>query len=129
MTTRPTDVSVLSFLETVSDKRRQEALTLIDMMRDISGEEPHMWGPSIIGFGTHHYKYESGREGDTPMLAFSPRKASLTIYFEGFDNYAEELKVLGKYKKTVACLYINKLSDVDLDVLRAMLKKSYALNS
>lgn len=88
-----------------------------------------MWGPSIIGFGTQHYKYDSGREGDMPRLAFSPRKASLTIYFEGFDNYAQELKVLGKHKLSVACLYINKLTDINLDVLRTMLEKSFAAGS
>lgn len=126
MTTLPTDVSVESFLETVGEKRRDEARVLIAMMQEVSGLKPLMWGPSIIGFGSMHYKYESGREGDMPILAFSPRKASLTIYFEGFDSYAEELKKLGKHKTSVACLYINKLSDIDQSVLRTMLEKSFA---
>ena len=95
------------------------------MMQDISGEKPHMWGPSIIGFGSQHYKYDTGREGDVPCLGFSPRKASITVYFEGFDNYATELSKLGKHKFSVSCLYINKLEDIDLKVLRKMLEKSF----
>ncbi len=127
MTTQPTGVNVESFLESVSDKRREEAHALIDMMQAISGQKPHMWGPSIIGFGTMHYKYDTGREGDVPQLAFSPRKASITVYFEGFDGYTDELAVLGKHKISVACLYINMLTDIKLDVLRAMLEQSFAL--
>ncbi len=127
MTTQPTGVNVESFLETVSDKRREEAHVLIDMMQAISGQKPHMWGPSIIGFGTMHYKYDSGREGDMPQLAFSPRKASITVYFEGFDSYVDELAVLGKHKISVACLYINKLEDIKLNVLRTMLERSFEL--
>jgi hypothetical protein len=99
------------------------------MMQEISGDKPCMWGPSIIGFGSQHYRYESGREGDTPILAFSPRKASLTVYFEGFDNYADELTALGKHRHSVSCLYVNKLDDIRLEVLRAMLEKSFTANS
>ncbi len=124
-TTR-TDVPVADFLATVSEKRREEAGQLIAIMQDISGEEPYMWGPSIIGFGQQHYKYDTGREGDIGILGFSPRKASLTVYFnEGFDHYGEELARLGKYKSSVSCLYINKLADVDMDVLKTMLEKSW----
>ncbi len=125
MKTRPTEVSVESFLESVSDKRRGEARVLIAMMQEISGEKPCMWGPSIIGFGSQHYKYATGREGDMPRLGFSPRKASITVYFEGFDKYTKELAVLGKHKVSVSCLYINKLADIDLDVLRTMLERSF----
>lgn len=125
MKTKPTEQSVAAFLSSVSETRRQEAENLIAIMQDISGEVPTMWGPSIIGFGLVHYKYESGHEGDMPILAFSPRKANLTIYFEGFDGYGEELKQLGKHKLSKACLYINKLADVDLAVLRAMLEQSF----
>ncbi len=85
-----------------------------------------MWGPSIIGFGSQHYKYDSGREGDMPRLAFSPRKANLTVYFNGFEKYTQELASLGKYKRSVSCLYINKLADIDFAVLRKMLEKSFA---
>lgn len=125
MTTQPTGISIESFLETVSEKRREEAHVLIALMQEISGEKPYMWGPSIIGFGSQHYKYDTGREGDMPRLAFSPRKASITVYFEGFDAYADELAVLGKHKQSVACLYINKLADINLDILRKMLEKSF----
>jgi uncharacterized protein YdhG (YjbR/CyaY superfamily) len=127
MKTKPTGVDVEIFLETVSDTRREEAHALIAMMQEISGEKPHMWGPSIIGFGSQHYKYETGREGDMPRLAFSPRKASITVYFEGFDRYGELLAGLGKHKQSVSCLYINKLADVKLAVLREMLEMSFAL--
>ncbi len=129
MKTQPTGVSVESFLQTVSAQRRKEAHVLIEMMQAISGEKPYMWGSSIIGFGSMHYKYDSGREGDMPLLAFSPRKASLTVYFEGFDKYADELTILGKHKSSVSCLYINKLDDIKLDVLRVMLEKSFIKNS
>lgn len=126
MKTQPTDVSIESFLDTVSDKRREEARVLIAMLQEISGEKPRMWGPSIIGFGTMHYKYASGREGDMPILAFSPRKANLTVYFEGFDKYDKELAILGKAKTSVSCLYIKKLADIDRNVLRKMLERSFA---
>lgn len=126
-TTAPTDVPVEDFLATVSEKRRREAHVLIDMMREVSGEEPVMWGPSIIGFGTHHYRYASGREGDTGVLGFSPRKAAQTIYFvDGFDHQQDLLARLGKHRTSVACLYVNKLPDIDLDVLREMLTRSHA---
>ena len=126
--TKPTDASIESFLAGVADTRRAEAHTLIAMMREIAGEEPRMWGPSIIGFGAMHYAYDTGREGDMPRLAFSPRKASITIYFsEGFDRYGHELAQLGKHRQSVSCLYINKLADIDLDVLHTMLAQSFAL--
>lgn len=124
--TRPTSVPVEEFLATVPERRRNESADLIRMMREITGEPPTMWGPSIIGFGSQHYRYDTGREGDMPRLAFSPRKATLTIYFEGFDRYGEELAKLGKHKTGVSCLYLNKLADADLDVLRGMLVTSYA---
>ncbi|HSI20813.1 MAG TPA: DUF1801 domain-containing protein [Verrucomicrobiae bacterium] len=123
--TKPTAASIESFLETVTPARHEEAKTLISMIRDITGLPPVLWGPSIIGFGTQHYKYDTGREGDMPRLGFSPRKASLTIYFEGFDRYGDQLSRLGKYKTSVSCLYITKLTDVDLAVLREMLEMSY----
>ena len=126
MKTQPTQVSVETFLESVSEQRQTESRVLIDMMQEISGLPPVMWGPSIIGFGTMHYKYETGREGDMPILAFSPRKASLTVYFEGFDDYAAELEALGKHKVSVGCLYITRLGDINLSVLRQMLEASYA---
>lgn len=123
---QPTKIDVHTFLEGVSEKRRSEAHTLISMMQTISGEKPTMWGPSIIGFGSQHYKYETGREGDMPDLAFSPRKSAITIYFsEGFEQYSEQLGRLGKYKASVSCLYINNLTDVNLDVLGELIRLSY----
>ncbi len=124
--TQPTNVSVDDFLTTVSEQRQQEARTLIALMQRISGDRPVMWGPSIIGFGLQHYKSEAGREGDMGILGFSPRKASLTIYFyEGFDRYGKELAQLGKHKHSQSCLYVNKLADINLDVLQTMLESSY----
>lgn len=127
--TRPTPVPVEDFLETVTERRRNEAHELMSMMQDITGDKPTMWGPSIIGFGSQHYRYDTGREGDMPRLGFSPRKATLTVYFnEGFDRYySEHLARLGKHKTGVSCLYLTKLADVDLAVLRQMLEASYAL--
>lgn len=126
--TQPTNVSVKIFLDSVSDSRRQEANILIVILKEISGEDPVMWGPSIIGFGIQHYKYNTGRQGDMPKLSFSPRKSAITVYFsEGFDEYQSELKQLGKHKNSVSCLYINKLGDINLEVLKSMFKKSYEL--
>lgn len=128
--TRPTSTSVGDFLQTVSDKRRAEALQLISIMQKLSGETPVMWGPSIIGFGSQHYRYDTGREGDMPQLGFSPRKANITIYFaEGFDRYGDLLIELGKHKTSVSCLYISKLSDINLAVLNALLLESFQLAS
>lgn len=99
------------------------------MMREISGEQPVMWGPSIIGFGSIHYRYKSGREGDIPLLGFSPRKTAITIYFsEGFSDYQAELAHLGKHTTSVSCLYIKRLADIDVAVLRQMLVHSEALD-
>jgi uncharacterized protein YdhG (YjbR/CyaY superfamily) len=127
--TKPTKVSVDDFLAAIDELRAREAREIIMIMHDVSKLEPVMWGPSIIGFGSQHYKYDSGREGDMPMLGFSPRKASITIYFnEGFDRYGEELSRLGKHKSSVSCLYITKLADVDRDVLAMMLRKSFAVS-
>lgn len=126
--TQPTTAGVADFLAGVAPRRQAEAETLIAMMRDISGFEPVLWGPSIIGFGSVHYRYESGREGDMPTLGFSPRKARLTIYFsEGFEQHADQLATLGKCSTSVSCLYANNLADLDLDVLRSMLETSHRL--
>ena len=128
--TVPTDVSVDAFLQTVSEKRQAEASQLIAIMQSISSENPVMWGPSIIGFGSKHYAYDSGREGDVPVLGFSPRKTAITIYFnEGFDQHGENLKLLGKHTHSVSCLYINKLDDIDISVLQNMLSVSYAAHT
>ena len=96
------------------------------MMREITGLKPEMWGPSIIGFGDYHYRYDSGREGDMFLTGFSPRKQSLSLYImAGFDSYDDLLARLGKHRKGASCLYINKLADVDMDVLRELVRESF----
>ena len=125
--TRKTGASVEQFLSSIENKRRREdGHTLLQVMREITGLEPEMWGPSIIGFGDHHYKYASGREGDIFLTGFSPRKQSLSLYimdeFEGRDDL---LAKLGKHRMSVSCLYINKLADVDMRVLRKLIQRSF----
>ncbi len=124
--TQPTDANVLDFLHTVEhQQRREDSLKVLDMMTEITGEKPVMWGDSIIGFGHYHYQYASGREGDWFYTGFSPRKQNLTLYImDGFKKRPQLLKKLGKCKTSVACLYINKLSDVDENVLRQVIKES-----
>jgi hypothetical protein len=125
--TRPNDQNVIDFLTSVDHQtRREDAFTVLKMMEEITGEDAVMWGSSIVGFGSSHYKYESGREGDMPLIGFSPRKQSMTLYImSGFDNEEELLASLGKHKIGKACLYVNKLADVDEGVLRQMIKRSY----
>lgn len=125
--TRPTDQNVTDFLNSVDHKtRREDSFALLEMMQEITGEEAMMWGSSIVGFGSYHYKYESGREGDMPLVGFSPRKQSLTLYImTGFDDHEDALAELGKYKTGQSCLYVNKLADVDNTVLRRLIKRSY----
>lgn len=125
--TRPTNQKVIDFLNNVENKtRRNDSLALLTMMEELTGEEAVMWGSSIVGFGSYHYKYESGREGDMPNVGFSPRKQSMTLYImPGFDDYEAMLSELGKHKIGKSCLYINKLADVDEAVLRRLIKRSY----
>jgi hypothetical protein len=126
--TKPTSLSVAAFIETITDPaRRADAKTLTKIMQSATREKPQMWGPSIIGFGTHHYKYESGREGDMPLIAFSPRKAATVLYnmIASADSKAL-LPELGKHTTGKGCLYIKKLSDVDQEVLKAMVAESLA---
>src|SRR5687768_11268862 len=113
--TKPTTASVTKFLNAVSDTtRRDDCFTVLEMMREVTKEEPSMWGSSIVGFGRYRYKYESGREGEWPVAGFSPRKGDLTLYFTPEVLIASELmKRLGKYKTGKSCLYIKKLADVD----------------
>jgi len=125
--TRQNEGSVESFLDSVENQqRRSDGYAVLELMKRITQLEPKMWGDAIIGFGTYHYKYASGREGDMPLVAFSPRKQNLTVYvtydFEGCDQL---LARLGKHKTSVSCLYINKLSDVDPVVLEEIVTRSY----
>ena len=124
--TKKNDGSVEAFLHSVeNEKRREDAFKVLDLMKEVTGEEPKMWGGSIVGFGDYHYKYESGREGDWFLAGFSPRKQSLTLYImAGFDGYEELMADLGKYKTGKSCLYINKLEDVNLPTLKKLVKKS-----
>ncbi len=125
--TQPTSASVDDFLAKIENpRRRTDALTALKIYQDVTGLPPVMWGPSIIGFGSLHYVYETGREGDMPAAAFSPRKASMTFYVGDQFEGAEELYAkLGKHKKSVSCLYINKLDDVDVDVLYEIIARQY----
>ena len=117
------DAAVTAFLDAAPDERkRRDSYVILEMMREISGEEPRMYGTSIVGFGNVHYQYESGREGDMPVVAFSPRKQNLTLYITTDDDEYEALRArLGKHKVGKVCLYINKLADVDPAVLREMI--------
>jgi len=124
--TKPTDKSVDEFLQAVpNERRRQDSYVVLELMKQVTGAEPRMWGDSIVGFGSIHYEYASGREGDWPVIAFSPRKQSLTLYImPGFEGYDELLHRLGKFKTGKTCLYINKLDDVDRSVLRELVSRS-----
>jgi len=126
--TKRTDRSVRQFVKTIEDpKRREDCEAVIDLMREVTGEEPAMWGDSIIGFGQYHYKYASGREGDWPLTGVSPRKRSLTLYImTGFDRFDALMGRLGTFKTGSSCLYINKLEDVDLPTLRRLVAESVA---
>ena len=121
-----TDASVQEFLDAVEHPtRREDSFAVLEMMREITGTEPALWGPSIVGFDTYHYKYASGRDGEWPVVGFSPRKQNLTLYImDGFESYDALLSRLGKYKTGKSCLYINKLADVDQDALRELIRQS-----
>lgn len=126
--TKPTKLSVAAFVDALADPvRRSDAKALIKLMQGAAGEKPRMWGPSIIGFGSHHYKYESGREGDAPVIAFSPRKAATVLYgVIGSDEATALLAKLGKHSTGKGCLYVKKLADVDQPTLEALIVKSLA---
>jgi Domain of unknown function (DU1801) len=124
--TKPTAASVKDFLNEISDEeRRKDCFAVAKIMEEITGDKPKMWGPSIVGFGTYHYKYDSGREGDWPVAAFSPRKRDLTLYIMmGFDKYPELMEKLGKHSTSKSCLYIKRLSDIHVPTLKKLIKAS-----
>ena len=124
--TKETDNSVIEFIETVeSQKKREDAYKLLDIFAETSGYEAKMWGSSIVGFGSYHYKYASGHEGDAPLVGFSPRKAKISLYFATGDTEREELlKEFGKHTSGKACVYINKIADIDVEVLKKLIKQS-----
>lgn len=121
--TQETELSVNDFILKIEDEtKRKDAFTLLEILERVSGFKAKLWGPSIIGFGTYHYKYESGHEGDAPILAFSPRATALTVYLSaGFDLRDTLLEKLGKHKASKGCIYIKKLADIDLGVLENIL--------
>lgn len=124
--TKPTKASVTQFLNKISDEaRREDCFAIAKMMEEITGSKAQMWGPSIVGFGTYRYKYASGREGDWPVTGFSPRKQDLTLYLMfSSDKYEELLGQLGKHRKSKACLYIKRLSDIHVPTLKKLIKAS-----
>jgi hypothetical protein len=124
--TTETEASVAAFLATVADaQRREDCRRVLEIMRSATGVEPKMWGDSIVGFGSYHYRYESGREGDWFVTGFSPRKSSLTLYImAGFDRYEALLSRLGKHSTGKSCLYIRRLADVDEAALRQLVAAS-----
>lgn len=125
--TTPTDDSVERFLDSVADEgRREDARSVCRLMEQVTGEPPTMWGTSIVGFGSHHYVYDSGREGDTMVVGFAPRKAALTLYvMDGFEGRDDMLGRLGKHSTGKACLYVKHLADVDEAVLRELVAASW----
>ncbi|WP_042477343.1 DUF1801 domain-containing protein [Bacillus ndiopicus] len=124
--TKETDSSVIEFIEGVdSVKKREDAYALLEIFTEVTGYEAKMWGPSIIGFGKYHYKYASGHEGDAPLVGFSPRKAKISLYFAPGDPAREALlNNFGKHTTGKACVYINKIADIDVDILKALIKQS-----
>lgn len=127
--TRPTAASVEAFIDKVAkEEMRDDSRTLIKLMQELTGEAPRMYGPSIVGFGIYHYTYASGHSGSAPLAAFSPRKPELVIYLAPglFESEPEVLEKLGRHKATKGCLYVKRLDDIDLKVLKALIKKSIA---
>ena len=126
--TKANNVSVEAFIDAITDQsRRADAKLLVKLMQKASGEKPKMWGASIIGFGGHHYVYDSGRAGDMPLIAFSPRKAATVLYgMTGFDGSEAFLAKLGKHTSGKGCVYIKKLADVDQKILESMAAKAVA---
>lgn len=131
--TKPIKKSAEAFLKSIMpEAKRKDGFTLLEIFKKATGEEPVMWGTSIVGFGKYHYKSErSSQEGDWPLVAFSPRKQNLSIYalsYGGKDKYRDLLQKLGKHKMSVGCLYINKLADVDLKILTRLVKECFKDN-
>jgi hypothetical protein len=124
--TKPTEQSVEQFLQGVSpEQKRRDCLALVELMRQITGSEPRMWGNNMVGFGSYHYKYASGHEGDYFLTGFSPRKQNLTLYImAGFDRYDDLMQRLGKYTTGKSCLYVKRLADIDLPTLGELIRQS-----
>ena len=126
--TKETESNVIEFIEKVENpKKRQDAYELLDIFTEATGLKAKMWGPSIIGFGSYHYKYASGHEGEAALVGFSPRKAKISLYFQVGDTKREELlKNFGKYTSGKGCVYINKVEDISIDVLKELINHTVA---
>lgn len=127
--TTTTQASVPDFINSFADteQKKEDSFKLIGLMAEVSGAEAKMWGPSIIGFGNYHYRYESGHEGDAPLIGFSPRKAAISLYvFTGLPKHEHLLADLGKFKMGKACIYIKKLADIDQSALAKLMKETIA---
>lgn len=126
--TKPTGDDVTKFLNSVSDEqKRKDCFEILELMKNITGEEPKMWGASMIGFGSYHYKYESGREGDWFLTGFSPRKQNISLYImSGFDRYDKLMNRLGKFKTGKSCLYIKQIDHIDMNILEKLIRESIA---
>lgn len=124
--TKENDNSVMAFIEEIENpKKREDAYKLLDIFSETTNEKAKMWGPSIIGFGAYHYKYKSGHEGDAPLVGFSPRKAKISLYFATGDTKRQELlKDFGKHTSGKSCVYINKVADIDMNILKALIQQS-----
>lgn len=125
--TQPTEVNVIDFIHSIAttDKKIKDSLELIEIMKEVTGFEPKMWGPSIIGFGEYHYKYASGHEGNAPLLGFSPRKSAISLYvYSGSEEHKHLLENLGKFKMGKSCIYINKLADINIEELKTLMKET-----
>jgi hypothetical protein len=123
--TKATEASVDGFIAALPEPRRADANAMVKLMQSVSRQKPKMWGASIVGFGSHHYKYDSGREGDMPLLCFSPRKSATIVYNMGSADKTL-LSRLGKHALSGSCLHIKKLSDIDLEVLKTLVTQSFA---
>ena len=127
--TKQHNSDVYEFIDAFADteQKKQDSVSLVELMQEYTGHEPKMWGPSIIGFGHYHYKYESGHEGDMPLVGFSPRKSAISLYvYTGCDQHAYLLEDLGKFKMGKACIYVKKLSDINLEQLKKIMGVSIA---
>ena len=125
--TQETDVNVADFIESFAntEQEKRDSFALIELMQEVTGFEPKMWGPSIVGFGSYHYKYASGHEGDAPLAGFSPRKSAISLYvFTGREDHEHLLENLGKFRKGKSCIYINKLSDINQEELKKIMLES-----
>lgn len=124
--TKVEDTDPVEWLNTLEPKRRDEGLMLLKLMSEVTGEEPRMWGPTMIGYGSYHYRYPTGHEGDAFRVGFSPRKAKISFYvLTGLPEAEALLENLGKHTTGKSCLYVNKLADIDLEVLRKLVKHAY----